>query len=104
MDRLCALKEKHPSVGDVRGVGLFCGVELVRDRKTKQPFDDYDAKVKGKPSVVAQTAGKAMAAGTYVVPMTNTLIIAPPLIITEAQIDEGVAALDRALSWADEQI
>jgi len=104
MDRLCELKEKHACVGEVRGVGLFCGVEVVKDRATKQPFDDYNAKVKGKPSLVAQAAGKAMAQGTYLVPMINTLIIAPPLIITEAQIDEGVAALDTALGWLDEQI
>lgn len=104
MDALCKLQEKHPCVGQVRGVGLFCGVEVVRDRATKQPFDDYDAKVKGKPSLVAQAAGKAMAQGTYLVPMINTLIIAPPLIITEEQIDEGVAALDAALGWLDEQI
>ncbi len=104
MDKLCELKEQHPSVGDVRGVGLFCGVELVKNRETKEPFDDYDAKIKGKPSVLAQVGGKLMAEGVYVVPMINTLILAPPLIITEAQIDEGVAALDKALSWADEQL
>ena len=104
MDKLCELKEKHPCVGDVRGVGLFCGVELVKNRETKEPFDDYDAKIKGKPSVVAQVGGKMMAEGVYVVPMINTLILAPPLIIEEAQIDEGIAALDKALSWADEQL
>jgi len=103
-DRLCELKEKHPCVGDVRGVGLFCGVEVVKDRKTKEPFAPYDAKIKGLPSAVAQTAGKAMQAGAYLVPMNNTRIVAPPLIITEAQIDEGIAALDQALSWTDSQI
>jgi len=104
LDKLCVLKEKHPCVGDVRGVGLFCGIEVVKDRATKTPFDDYDAKVRGKPSVVAQIMGKAMAAGTYIVPMINTLIAAPPLTIGEAEIDEGVAALDQALTWADEQL
>lgn len=104
LSALCALKEKHPSVGDVRGVGLFCGVELVRDRKSKKPFDDYDAKVRGKPSVVGQVAGKAMEAGAYIVPMINTLIIAPPLIIAKEEMDEGLRALDVALSWADAQI
>lgn len=104
LDGLCRLKTQHPCVGEVRGVGLFCGVELVKNRETKEPFDAYNAKVKGKPSVVVQAGSKAMAAGVFLMAMTNTLIIAPPFIVTEAQIDEGLAGLDKALSWADEQI
>lgn len=103
MDKLCALKGKHSCVGEVRGVGLFCGVEIVKNKETKEPFDPYGVKVKGGPSVLAQTAAKAMAEGVYIVGMINTLILAPPLTISEAQIDEGVAALDAALGWADTQ-
>lgn len=101
LDKLRQLQARHPCVGEVRGVGLFCGVELVKDRKTKEPFDEYGVKVKGGPSVLAQATGKALAGGVYMVGMINTLIIAPPLIISEAQIDEGLRGLDQALSWVD---
>jgi taurine--2-oxoglutarate transaminase len=104
MNGLCNLKEKHPCIGDVRGVGLFCGIELVKNRETKEPFDPYNAKVKGLPSVVAQAAGKAMAEGVFVMPMINTLIAAPPLIASEEEIDEGIKGLDAALSWVDTQV
>src|ERR1700724_1557221 len=50
--KLEALKEKHPSVGDVRGLGLFFAVELVKNRKTKRPFNTMRDKVEGKPLVV----------------------------------------------------
>lgn len=104
MDQLCTLKDKHPCVGEVRGVGLFCGVELVKNPETKEPFDEYGAKVKGTPSVLAQASGKAREAGVYIVPMINTLIAAPPLTISQDEIDEGVRALDQALAWADAQM
>ena len=47
-EKLMALKEKHPSIGDVRGLGLFWAVELVRNRKTKEPFNTMRDKVDGK--------------------------------------------------------
>ena len=59
--KLVALKEKHPSIGDVRGLGLFFAVELVKNRKTKQPFNTMRDKVEGKPLVVDQIAAKMMA-------------------------------------------
>jgi len=79
-------------------------VEVVKDRETKTPFDPYDAKVRDMPTTLGQAAAKAMAAGVYVVPMINTFIVAPPLIISEAQIDEGVRGLREALGWLDTQL
>ena len=54
-DKLEALKAKHPSVGDVRGLGLFFAVDLVKNRATKEPFNTMRDKVDGKPLVVDQS-------------------------------------------------
>ena len=62
-EKLEALKEKHQSVGDVRGLGLFFAVELVKDRATKEPFNTMRDKVEGKPLVVDQIAARMMADG-----------------------------------------
>ena len=59
--KLHAIQEKHPSVGDVRGLGLFFGVELVKNRDTKVPFNTMRDKVEGKPLVVDQVAAKMAA-------------------------------------------
>ncbi len=89
----------HPNVGEIRGRGLFWGVELVADRSSKQPFDPVlrtHARVK--------TA--AMAAGLMCYPMGGTIdgargdhiLLAPPFIIEEAQLDELVDKLERTIS------
>lgn len=100
--KLMALKAKHPSIGDVRGRGLFWCVDLVKDQRTKEPFNTLAEKMSGKPLVVDQIAGKMMADGVTVQAWISHFVIAPPLIITEEQIDEGIAALDRWLHIADE--
>src|SRR5271157_4498642 len=61
-----ALKAKHPSVGDVRGLGLFFAVEIVKNRKTKQLFNTMRDKVEGKPLVVDQIVGKMLADGVAI--------------------------------------
>jgi len=99
--KLEALKEKHPSVGDVRGLGLFFAVEIVKNRKTKQLFNTMRDKVEGKPLVVDQIAGKMMAGGVSIQAWISHFVIAPPLIITKDELDIGVAALDEHLSIAD---
>ena len=60
-EKLLRIKEKHPSVGDVRGLGLFFAVEIVKNRKTRQLFNTMRDKVEGKPLVVDQIAAKMMA-------------------------------------------
>jgi taurine--2-oxoglutarate transaminase len=99
--KLEALKEKHPSIGDVRGLGLFWGVELVKNRETKEPFNTMRDKIEGKPLVVDQIAAKMMAAGVAQQAWVSHFVIAPPLIVTEAELDFGMDALDDALSIAD---
>lgn len=100
-DALADLAEAHPSVGDVRGVGLFRGLELTKRRDERAPFGQRDDKIGRGQTVLDKVASRAMEHGVYVANMINTLIIAPPLTITEADIDEAVTALDAALDLAD---
>jgi len=100
-EKLEALKEKHPSIGDVRGIGLFFAVELVKNRATKQPFNTMRDKVEGKPMVVDQIAAKMMADGVAQQSWISHFVIAPPLIVTKEEIDFGIDTLDRHLGLAD---
>jgi taurine--2-oxoglutarate transaminase len=100
--KLRALAERHPSVGEVRGLGLFWALDLVRDRETREPFNVPADKIARRPMVVDQVAAAMMARGVSVMGWMSHLVIAPPLIITEEQIDEAVAALDAGLAVADE--
>ena len=99
--KLEALKAKHPSVGDVRGLGLFFAVELVKNRTTKEPFNTMRDKVEGKPLVVDQIAAKMMADGVAQQAWVSHFVIAPPLIVTKEELDLGIAALDQHLDIAD---
>ena len=100
--KLNALKEKHRSIGDVRGKGLFWAVDLVKDQKTKEPFNTYADKVSGKPLVVDQIAGKTLADGVMVQAWVSHFVIAPPLIVTEEELEYAIDTLDRHLHVADE--
>jgi taurine--2-oxoglutarate transaminase len=99
--RLQALKAKHPSVGDVRGKGLFWAVEIVKNRTTKEPFNSYRDKVSGVPMVTDKIAARCMADGVILQAWASHFTIAPPLIVTKAEIDRGIDTLDRHLAMAD---
>ena len=99
--KLEALKAKHVSVGDVRGLGLFFAVEIVKNRGTKEPFNTMRDKVEGKALVVDQIAGKMMADGVAIQAWVSHFVVAPPLIVTKEEIDLGIEALDRHLAIAD---
>ena len=101
-EKLTALKPKHPSIGDVRGLGLFWAVELVMDQQKKNPFNSWQDKLDGKPMVTDQVAGKMAAKGVVVMSWMSHFVFAPPLIVDKAQIDEAVAAFDEALVLADD--
>ena len=102
-ERLFDLAEKHACVGDVRGLGHFWGLEIVKNRETKEAFDVKADKLSGKPLMTGKISGNAMQNGLYVVAWYDTLTIAPPLIITEEQVDEALAILDKALEIGDQE-
>jgi len=102
--KLQALKPKHPSIGDVRGLGLFWAVELVRDQQAKTAFNTMQDKVDGKPAVVEQVAADMLKRGVSLQAWISHFVVAPPLIIEKAEIDTGVDALDKALTIADNAI
>ncbi len=102
--RLAEIGEKHPSVGEVRGLGLFAAVELVKDRASRTPFNTDDDKLAGRPLVAEKVAAAMLKEGVYCVAWISHLVIAPPLIITREGLDRGLEALDKALLVADAEI
>jgi taurine--2-oxoglutarate transaminase len=100
-EKLEALKTRHASVADVRGLGLFFAVDLVKNHATKQPFNTIRDKVEGKPLLVDQIAAKMMAQGVSIQAWLSHFVIAPPLIVTKEELDLGIAALDEHLVIAD---
>ncbi len=101
--KLYELGDKHICVGDVRGIGHFWALEIVKNRETKEPFDTKADKLSAKALMTAKIAGDAMQKGLYMAPWYDTLVIAPPLIITEEQIDEAVEILDKSLQVGDQE-
>ena len=95
------LAERHPSIGDVRGRGLFWGLELVRNRETREMLVPYNAGGEAA-APVARLAKAAMESGLYLCVHWNVVMVAPPLNITREELDEGLAVLDEVLAIADE--
>ena len=102
--KLNDLKSAHPSIGDVRGIGLFWAVDLVKNRNTRQPFNTKADKVSGRPLLVDRVSADMMKNGVFMQAWISHCVIAPPLIITKEEIDVGVKALDAALAIADREV
>ncbi len=102
--KLNALKPKHPSIGEVRGKGLFWSIDLVKNQKTKEPFNTKSDKVNGVQSLVEKVAAEMMKNGVFLQAWISHFVIAPPLIISKEEIDIGIAALDSALAIADAEV
>src|ERR1700723_3731978 len=100
-EKLNALKPKHPSIGEVRGLGLFWALEMVKDREKKTPFNTSQDKVDGKPTVVDRVAAEMMKRGVSIQAWISHFVIAPPLIIEKQEIDFAVDQLDQSLAVAD---
>jgi taurine---2-oxoglutarate transaminase len=98
---LGALAERHPSIGDVRGLGCFFGLELVRDRETREPLVPFNATGESF-APVAQLMKAALERGLYLMTHWNVVMVCPPLTVTREELDEGLAILDEALAVADE--
>lgn len=99
--KLRALQAKHPSVGEVRGLGLFWALDLVKNRAAKEPFNTMAQKVDGTPLVVDKVAAEMLKRGVAIQAWVSHLIVAPPLIVTEQELDLAVEALDASLAVAD---
>ncbi len=98
--RLRELAERHPCVGDVRGKGLLACLELVRDRKTRAPLvpPNTDSPL---PLALRRLAWKE---GLHLLARGSLLLLAPPLIVTDEQIDEGVGKLERVLGGLEQTL
>lgn len=94
---LTDLGEAHPSVGEVRSIGLFGIIELVRNRKTKEPMTPWN---RSSPEMAALKK-YCLDQGLFLYTHWHTVLIIPPLIITEEQLQEGFDILDRALALTD---
>jgi len=95
--RLEQLHQRHRSIGEVRGVGAFFGLELVRDPQTREPLVAWQ----GNATLNAFFAD-ALARGLYVFGRYNTVVIAPPLIASNAELDEAAQLLDASLTTLEE--
>ncbi|MBP1714562.1 MAG: aminotransferase class III-fold pyridoxal phosphate-dependent enzyme [Deltaproteobacteria bacterium] len=104
MKKAIELKDKHLSVGDVRGKGLFVGLELVKNRRTKEPIHDPLFEGPRSPTAKMKVLGQAMKEGVYCLPgVASVIMLAPPLTITKGEIDFAMGVFDRALALADEE-
>ena len=92
------LKEAHPSVGDVRYIGLFSAVELVKDKKTKEALVPYGRDPEG---IMGKIVGALKAKGFVTYSHENMVFVCPPLIITEEQLLEEMEKLDEVLGMVD---
>ncbi|MFM7253733.1 MAG: aspartate aminotransferase family protein [Ilumatobacteraceae bacterium] len=94
------LMANHPSVGDVRGIGVFWAIELVKDRSTREPLVPYNA---GGPAAAPMTELAAACKKKGLWPFThfNRMHVVPPCTTTAAEIEEGLAILDEVLVLAD---
>lgn len=92
------LKEKHPCVGDVRYIGLFACVELVKDKKTKEPLVPYG---RDPERLMKKIIGMLVERGFWTYDHDNKIMVAPPLIINEEQLRENMAIMDEVLGYVD---
>jgi taurine--2-oxoglutarate transaminase len=95
------LKSSHPSVGDVRYIGLFSVIEIVKDKSTKEPMATRNAKG-AELKIMSEIGAYLREHGLFTFIKANLIFIVPPLCITQDQIDEGLQIIDNALSISDQ--
>jgi taurine--2-oxoglutarate transaminase len=94
------LGEAHPSVGEVRSIGLFGIVELVKNRQTREPMAPWN----GASAEMSALRKYCLDHGLFLYTHWHTALIIPPLTITEAQLAEGFQVLDKALEFTDKAV
>ncbi len=102
--KLQELKAKHKSIGDVRGLGLFWAVELVKNQQTKAPMNTKREKIESKPLIADKIAAAMLKEGVSVIAWISHFVIGPPLIIEKSEIDFAIQVMDRALEIADQAV
>ncbi len=95
------LIKKHPSIGDWRNTGMLGCIELVKNRKTKEPLAPFNASM-SEMKQMNKVTSKLRELGMFTYCKWNFIFVAPPLIATKEEIDEGVDIISKALSLADE--
>lgn len=100
MKELEAMKSKHPSVGDVRGIGLFTVIELVKDRKTREALVPWNASGPDL-QVNKEVSKRLIEGGVYTFVRWNWIFVVPPLVITEEELKEGLEVIDGVLNYTD---
>ena len=100
---LARLADKHPSIGDIRGLGMFNGIELVKNRDTREPLVPYAAKGAEAAKPMTEMMSFAMNEGLYLSHFSNVIRLTPPLNISEADMMHGLEILDRTLDIADRE-
>lgn len=95
------IKKKHPSVGDVRYIGLFSAVELVKSKETREPLVPFGA---DPGHIMGKIVGSLIQKGFYTYSHENCILVAPPLIITEQELRDALVILDEVLGEVDQLI
>lgn len=101
--RLEQMAARHPSVGEVRGLGLFWAIELVRDRQTRAPLVPFNA-AGADAAPMAAFAAACKKAGLWPFTHFNRVHVAPPLIVSEDDLVRGLDIIDRALEVTDAEV
>jgi len=105
LEKLEEIKERHPSVGDVRGKGLFAAIELVKDKGTREPLIPWTVEYyEKKHPLTGQLLGRLKQEGLYTYMRWNVLYICPPLCITKEELTLGLERIDEALTITDEYV
>ncbi|MGJ8593082.1 MAG: aminotransferase class III-fold pyridoxal phosphate-dependent enzyme [Aquaticitalea sp.] len=94
------LKERHPSIGDFRNTGLLGCIELVKNRKTKEPVTPWNA-TPSEMEVTNKMAAKIRELGMFTFVRWNWIFIAPPLNVSKEEVDEGLKIISEAIAIAD---
>jgi taurine--2-oxoglutarate transaminase len=102
-ERVAVLMQKHRSIGDWRNTGLLGCIELVKNKKTKEPMAPFNARP-AEMEVMNKVAAKIRELGMYTFVRWSYIFIAPPLCVTKEEVDEGLDIISKAISIADEYV
>jgi taurine--2-oxoglutarate transaminase len=100
---LCDMASRHPSVGEVRGIGLFWAIELVRDPHTREPLVPYNATGAAN-APMAELVAACKKQGLWPFTHFNRMHVVPPLTISDDEMREGLAIIDEVLDLADAHV